>query len=95
MPSAARGFITQQIAVCAHNIAVEHASGIIEGYNVERAAQDERELGSRLMAMGSEVGLPGGDDEEALHRVVRRGVNIVVRSSTWARRRLGGELIQD
>jgi hypothetical protein len=55
MPSTSRRLITEQIAVCAHDVAVEHAPGIIEGYDVERAAQDEREFGSRLMAMGSEV----------------------------------------
>jgi hypothetical protein len=95
MPGTARGLVTEEIAAGAHHIAGEHASGITESHNVKCAAQDERELGFRLMTMGSEVGLPVGDDEKALYRVVGRGVNIVVRASTRARRSLGGELIQE
>jgi hypothetical protein len=83
------------LARCAYDVACEHAPGLIEGDDVKTAAQDKRKLGFTLMAMGAEVGLPIRDHEEALNRIVRRGVDVVMRACSRTRRRLCGELIEE
>jgi hypothetical protein len=83
------------LAALTHDVTREHASGIIEGHDVKRAAHDQRKFRFGPMAMRSEVGLPVGDDEKTLHRVIGRGVHVVIRASAWARRCLGGKLIEE
>jgi hypothetical protein len=70
VPGSARGLVAYVFAVLSHDVAFEHGSGIVESHDIKRATQDERELGFRHMAVGSKVGLPVCDDEEALHRIV-------------------------
>jgi len=57
-------------AVLADDVARNYTAGIIKGHNVKRATQHEREFRFRLMTMRAEIGLPVGDHEKALHRVV-------------------------
>lgn len=94
MPRIARGLIAQILAACADDVACKKASGFIESHDVKAAAHDERELRFAAVPMGAEVGLPVCHDEEALDTVIRGHVDVMVRASPRARRRLDREFIK-
>src|SRR5581483_1059484 len=70
------------------------AAGIIECEDFELAADDHGRLGTAGMSVGPEVRARSSHDEESLHEIGGREMDVVMRPQSWAGAGASTELIK-